>query len=546
MTNPSLTCSVCGCALSQSDKACPLCGAPSLNDGVHAAAPLGNKKAVQTPPPRSSRQSGKASGASCSSGPRHASPRAQSISRTATIVKSELPVGNHVRDKSFSSQTVFESAQSQTIVRHSSQGQPSSPSDKNGGHSSGFTDLGDAHRRKVITIVLVALSIFVLVGVAVLGLSAWQHAQVVSQQPEQTDDGNKKRVQVTARVAPESHAGSTSGALAGGGMATVREGGLYLGSSEGVYAQDTGSVVEGAALNPVANGQVSCLNWRDGNLYYLSSTKAKSTEADVLSAVCVLKSPKEGAVSTQQATALYQGVAGSQISSLCLWDETLYFVEKSGNAFSLMELSTLDTSEPRLLDKRASEEAWVFVENDTLYFVTTSTTNWSVLSRKRGDSSTGFKTVMQGEGSLKTACFANGVLYYSLKEAQGASGLYQKSFQGEFKDYPETTGVLRISAVGDVIAVVTQAGKLQWVSGYTQYVYDVSWVLESGLDGANPQKMALSACGEWIYVRDDKGRIVQFNVNTDEAWLYSTSASDSKNSTSGGLLATLVAAKVVA
>lgn len=473
MTNLSLTCNVCGCALSQSDVMCPLCGAAASDQGIQNAA--------------------------------------------------LVPVaGRSTRVSAPNEQCGFAS---------------------NGALSS-FSRSADAYRRKAIIVALVVMGVVAVLGAAFFAYSAWQHTQSISQQPDVAQSNKKKRVQVDTHVAPPTHSGSTAGALAGGGIAASQANGLFLSSSEGIYYQNDHPTNDESALESVASGQVSCLNWRNDTLYYLSAAK-KTTESGTGIAVCKLEKSTEATYAASQEQMLYQAQGDSKISCLSLWDDTLYFVETSGGACSLKELPLVDASTPRVLETRTADEAWLFIEDETLYFVTTSATDWTVLSKKLNDISAAFKTAMQGTGSLKTACFTNGILYYSIKEAQGASCLSQKSIQGEFKDYPETSDVVRISAVEEVIAVVTQQGSLQWVNNYSQYVYDVTWVLDEGLSGANPQKLALSTCGEWLYIRDDKGRIVQFNVNTDEAWCYEEDAQGASSSVSNLLPVSLSATKVV-
>lgn len=324
---------------------------------------------------------------------------------------------------------------------------------------------------------------------------------------------------------------AASASVPGGGTVLADSAGAYLALDDGVYrCDDLSAYSETALLSKIAEGRAACLNrWGEG-LCFLSGDAAAT---DPFSGTCVCTAALAGADGRQgstQPSVQYEADDGASLSSLVVADGAACFLEDDGGQVRALRLAD-DGAEPHVVGAWEAERAWLFAESGQLYVATTAGGSWRLETADAAalggmategvddeadsaDEGTGaddegaaqtaaFSLVMEGEGALSAACFADGTFYCA--RGTGQTGLAARTAQGGFAEYPDVQDAVRIVASGDAVAAVTCEGGLAWVDTATGLTMDKSALAKELLPDARANETGLGLAGEWLVATDGDG-----------------------------------------
>lgn len=458
MNNQSPRCCVCGCALSKTDDACPICG----THVSFSEAPDSNQAWQST---------------ACNVVPNEATNKFR---------------GRHAAPEVASSKGAFEST---------------------------FALIDQ--RRQPLLIALVVGIVALLMVIGAVGFQVWSADEALKQRVAQIDEPKEALVESPATFPVG--IGNNAGSIAGGGVVVFDGSGAYLAQSNGIVYQEAAPLDETVQTHDVAADHASCLNLFDRSLYYLASSPSTVSDSFKGTLIQKVEEPSNREPAGRVAETLFQVGGSEKIACLTVKDGWLYFVIQGAEECSVMKMPCDGSVAETELGRFSAQDSWLFVENETIYVLTTSNSSWSMQSRAIGNENGSFKTIMDGSGKLATACLNEGTLYYALNTGQATSHLLRKSLQGESAEFSEVDGVVRIAASGDIVSVLDKAGGLVWIDDGTGFTHDISRVLVDVMPKANPQSIGLSIYDDWICCRDNAGNFVEYNVNSELVAIPKTS-----------------------
>ncbi len=348
----------------------------------------------------------------------------------------------------------------------------------------------------VVAAIVGAVVIFVVVLV-VHACSADQNLREKAHEAEMAS--SVSAAQVVA--APVGGVGIESGNVASGGIAVRADDVLYVTSTDGVFFRDAADTADDTARKLVSENAYD-LNVSDGSVYYLVAASGGRTpfEGSEIRSVAAVS---EGAKGLKSSDLVYKPSKGAFLSCLSVANGSCYFLERVDDAH-VAKCLDLESGEVESIAEAKAVSAWLFVERDTLYLVSTTDAAWSAKRTSLDSGKIAFTEVSKGTGQLCVAALEGDKLYFAVASKDGDVHLQCSDLKGGVAEYADVTNPMRVAASGDVVAVVTKDGRLIWIDAVTSVAHDLTDRLNALIPAVVPTSIALSVQDGWVCVADGK------------------------------------------
>lgn len=360
---------------------------------------------------------------------------------------------------------------------------------------------------------------------------------------------------ISASASASGTAGSVAGNVAAGGIVAFRDGILYEASSDGVYFRN--DLEEGEDARKLVSEGAYDLNvdQSGGRLVFVSSASGDRASFEG-SSIRSVEAASGDFAGTRQSQPVYEPPSGARLGCLTVVGDSCYFLEHAGGTYAVKRLnlddpdtsgadassgsdaSSLDApdsgasgasaagtsrvgassqGQPDVMRSIEADSAWLFAEREALYLVSCTAQGWKAERAALDSSRPAFTEVARGTGALATASLEGGKLYFAVRAASGDVRLQRDDLKNGVIEYKDVVNPVRVAAAGDVVAALTEGGRLAWVDAVTGVSHDLTGQLQSLLPNVVPASAALGVWGEWVCVADGRGGFCRINVNDGTA-----------------------------